>query len=115
MPSLGAKLAAIRMRIKGVSVVNRPAFLPIWLLALTLFVGAAAAQVQPGAPEPSAADRPDVLVQKLSARVIASIEKDKSLQAGDPAPLQKLVEEQIMPFVDFERTTQLALSVTAAC
>ena len=90
---------------------NRLAFLAIWFLALTLFVGARAAQAQPGSSEPSAADRPDVLVQKLSTRVIASIEKDKSLQAGDPAPLQKLVEEQIMPFVDFERTTQLALGI----
>jgi len=94
-----------------VSVVIRPTFLPIWLLALTLFVGAGAAQAQPNTPEPNAADMPEALVQNLTARVIASIERDKSLQAGDPAALQKFVEGQIMPFVDFETTTRLALGI----
>jgi len=84
---------------------------PIWILALTLCVSVAPAQAHPDTSGTNAADGPDAVVQKLTTRVIASIESDRSLQRGDPAALQKLVEDQILPFVDFERTTRLALGI----
>jgi phospholipid transport system substrate-binding protein len=52
---------------------------------------------------------PDVLVRDLSNDVLDSIRKDKSLQSGDPARLNQLVDEKILPHVDFEKMTRLAV------
>jgi phospholipid transport system substrate-binding protein len=52
---------------------------------------------------------PDELVKKLSSDVLDSIKKDKSLQTGDISKLQQLVDEKILPYVNFEKMTQLAV------
>lgn len=85
---------------------------PFWIFALTLFVNAASAHTQPNASGVNAADGPEAVVEKLTTRVITSIEHDKTLQSGDPESLQKLVEEQILPFLDFDRTTRLAAGLS---
>ena len=59
------------------------------------------------APDPSSA--PDELVRKLSTEVLDSIKADKSLQSGDFAKLQQLVDDKILPYVNFEKMTQLAV------
>lgn len=70
-----------------------------------LSAGASAAQNAAQA----AAMQPDALVRSLSAEVLESIRKDKALQAGDFARLQQLVDEKILPYVNFEKMTQLAV------
>ncbi len=67
--------------------------------------GAAAAS----AASSSAAQAPDALVLKLSNDVLESIKRDKSLKAGDQARLNALVDEKILPYVNFEKMTQLAV------
>jgi len=52
---------------------------------------------------------PDALVKKVSNDVLDAIRADKSLQTGDPAKLQSLVDTKVMPVVDFERMTQLSV------
>ena len=52
---------------------------------------------------------PDVLVRDLSNDVLDSIRKDKSLQSGDLARLNQLVDEKILPHVDFEKMSRLAV------
>ncbi|HEU0204514.1 MAG TPA: ABC transporter substrate-binding protein [Burkholderiaceae bacterium] len=82
--------------------------LGVFVVALAL--GATTvALAQSGTAAPAAADAPAALVVKLSAGVIEAVQSDKSLQSGDPAALQKLVEERILPHVDFEKTTRLAV------
>jgi phospholipid transport system substrate-binding protein len=73
-----------------------------------LSTSAALAQATPAAA-PATAGAPDELVRKLSTDVLDSIRSDKALQGGDFAKLQQLIDEKILPYVDFEKMTQLAV------
>ncbi len=78
-------------------------------LALTTPV---AAQTAAAATVPSAAatqKAPEVLVRDLSNEVLETIRKDKSLQSGDLTKLNQLVDQKILPYVNFEKMTQLAV------
>lgn len=81
-------------------------------VALALVAGAAWAQ-SPGTPaaavRPDPRMAPDALVLALSNQVLDTIRADKALQAGDPERLNRLVDETIMPHVNFERMTRLAV------
>ncbi len=70
---------------------------------------AALAQQAAQATAPAANAAPDELIKKLSTDVLDSIKKDKGLQNGDFAKLQQLVDEKILPYVNFEKMTQLAV------
>jgi phospholipid transport system substrate-binding protein len=70
-----------------------------WLLAFSiLFAAPALAQ-----------DSPDQLVQKVTEDVLATIKSDKQLQAGDRQKALKLAEEKVLPHIDFEEATRLAV------
>jgi len=51
---------------------------------------------------------PDELVRKVTADVLASIQSDKQLQAGDRKKALALAEQKILPHVDFREAAQLA-------
>jgi len=75
--------------------------------AALLAAGAASAQAPAAAP--SAAAAPEVLVRDLSTEVLATIKADKALASGDANRVQKLVDEKILPYVEFEKMTRLAV------
>jgi phospholipid transport system substrate-binding protein len=52
---------------------------------------------------------PEALVKKITDEVMAAIKSDKDLQAGDRQKAVKLAEEKILPYVDFEEATRLAV------
>ena len=52
---------------------------------------------------------PEQLVQKITDEVLAAIKSDKALQAGDRQKALKLAEEKVLPYVDFEESTRLAV------
>jgi phospholipid transport system substrate-binding protein len=85
------------------------------VFVLALWAGAvpshAQSAAQAAAPAGAAvtAEAPDALVMKVSKSVIGSVRTDKSLQSGDLSKLQKLVDEQILPYVNFEKMTRLAV------
>ena len=79
----------------------------LWVAAACVITPASAQQPAAAAATQKAA--PDVLVRDLSNDVLDSIRKDKSLQSGDPARLNQLVDEKILPHVDFEKMTRLAV------
>jgi phospholipid transport system substrate-binding protein len=56
-----------------------------------------------------AQDSPDQLVQKVTEDVLATIKSDKQLQAGDRQKALKLAEEKVLPHIDFEEATRLAV------
>lgn len=58
---------------------------------------------------PSASLAPDALIRTLSNDVLDAIKKDKSLQSGDLGKLNALIDEKILPYVNFEKMTQLAV------
>jgi phospholipid transport system substrate-binding protein len=52
---------------------------------------------------------PEELVKKVTADVLAAIKSDKQLAAGDKQKAIKLAEEKVLPHVDFEEATRLAV------
>jgi phospholipid transport system substrate-binding protein len=52
---------------------------------------------------------PDQLVQKITEEVLAAIKSDKQLAAGDKQKALKLAEEKVLPYIDFEDATRLAV------
>jgi phospholipid transport system substrate-binding protein len=52
---------------------------------------------------------PEQLVQKITEEVLTAIKSDKQLAAGDKAKAMKLAEEKVLPYIDFEEATRLAV------
>ena len=52
---------------------------------------------------------PEQLVQKITSDVLAAVKTDKALAAGDRQKAMKLAEEKVLPYVDFEYATRLAV------
>jgi phospholipid transport system substrate-binding protein len=52
---------------------------------------------------------PDDTVKKVTDEVLASIKSDKQLAAGDKQKALKLAEEKVLPYIDFEEATRLAV------
>src|SRR3954465_6794561 len=52
---------------------------------------------------------PDQLVQKVTEDVLAAVKSDKQLAAGDKQKALKLAEEKVLPHIDFEEATRLAV------
>lgn len=69
----------------------------------------AAAPVAAAAPAKWNASAPDELIRTVSNDVLAQIKGDKAIQAGDVSKIAALVDQKIMPFVDFQRMTASAV------
>ena len=52
---------------------------------------------------------PEELVKKITDDVLNAIKSDKQLAAGDTERALKLAEEKILPHIDFEEATRLAV------
>jgi phospholipid transport system substrate-binding protein len=74
-------------------------FLKIFTLCILGFALTAKAQEQ----------SPEQLVQKLTDDILASVKSDKQLAAGDKQKALKLAEEKVLPYIDFEESTRLAV------
>ncbi|MDP5007650.1 MAG: ABC transporter substrate-binding protein, partial [Glaciimonas sp.] len=73
-------------------------YLAVVLAFVTLaFAGVAAAQ-----------EAPDALVKHVSQEVIDGAKANSSIQSGNQQHIFALVEEKIIPHVDFDRMTKLA-------
>jgi phospholipid transport system substrate-binding protein len=71
------------------------------LLTLVVFAFSLTAQAQELAPED--------LVKKVTDDVMASIKSDKQLAAGDKRKALQLAEQKVLPYIDFEEATRLAV------
>lgn len=61
------------------------------------------------APAVHAAEAPDALIRRLSTEMIDRIRTDEQLQAGNLARMSELVDSVLMPHVNFQRMTALAV------
>ena len=52
---------------------------------------------------------PEELVKKVTAEVLDAVKSDKQLAAGDKQKALKLAEEKVLPLIDFEEATRLAV------
>ena len=75
-------------------------------LLVLVVSGAALLSVLPAAAADEAAD---AMVKRLSVEVLDGIKDDKSIQGGDVSRIVKLVDEKIMPNVNFQRMTASAV------
>ena len=82
-----------------------PARLPVLIWTLAAFLC--------WMPVPDAAaatdEAPDALILRVCADVLDAIRSDKAVRAGDFDRVQKLVNERILPYVDFDKMTRLAV------
>jgi phospholipid transport system substrate-binding protein len=75
-------------------------------LAVLLFACSMAAFA--GTAQAAADEAPDVLIKRISLSVLDTAKNDKQIQAGDQQRILQLVEERVLPYVDFQRMTALA-------
>lgn len=60
-------------------------------------------------PAMAADEAADALIKRLSTEILDTIKTDKAIQAGDVARIVALVDTKIMPNVNFQRMTALAV------
>ena len=77
------------------------------LAPLALTITLAAALAGPA----MAAVAPDVLVRDLSVKIIDAVKADPAIQAGDVKKVIALVDEQVLPYLNFQRMTASAVGV----
>ena len=76
------------------------------LLTLCLLLGLSHASHAQAKPDPNAA--PNDFVQQVADQVLAALKADSSVRSGNTARVNQIVDEFILPNVNFEKTTRLA-------
>ncbi|MGB4360304.1 MAG: ABC transporter substrate-binding protein [Rhodoferax sp.] len=75
-----------------------------WLLALTASLSLLAAL-----PVQAADEAPDALISRLTKDALDTLQADKAVQAGDVSRIIELVDEKVMPHLNFQRMTASAV------
>ncbi len=81
-------------------------FLKSASLSLCLLV---AASVGFASSAVAADEAPDQLVKRLSTEILDAAKTDKEIQNGNRTRINDLVENKVLPFIDFNRMTALAV------
>lgn len=58
---------------------------------------------------PQEATTPDGLIKSLVSEVMVSVKADKDIQAGNVPKIIALVDQKIVPYANFQKTTQLVM------
>ena len=74
----------------------------LFALALGMSAGVSAQQT----PNPMAP--PNDFVQQVADQVLAALKADPAARAGDIKRINQIVDEMILPYINFEKTTRLA-------
>jgi phospholipid transport system substrate-binding protein len=78
-------------------------FLTQWLMAMAVSLSAMVT------PAYAVDEAPDALIERLTKDALDTIEKDPSVQAGDVGRIMQLIDEKVMPHLDFQRMTASAV------
>jgi phospholipid transport system substrate-binding protein len=60
-------------------------------------------------PVHAADETPDALIKRVSTDVLETIKKDPSLREGDVSKVNALVNDKVMPYVNFRRMTSASV------
>jgi phospholipid transport system substrate-binding protein len=60
-------------------------------------------------PALAAEEAPDALIDRLTKDALDTIQSDKAVQAGDVARIIELLDQKVMPYLDFQRMTASAV------
>lgn len=74
-----------------------------------LALGALLAGLVVALPAAAQALEPGELVRKITQDVLAAVKSDQALAAGDRQKAIKLAEEKVLPYIDFEEATRIAV------
>ena len=77
------------------------------LASITLLASAPGAALAQEA-KPDARGAPDAFVQQVAEKALQVLKADKELQAGNMRRINQVVDEYLLPYVNFEKTTRLA-------
>jgi phospholipid transport system substrate-binding protein len=83
-----------------------PTLLQRFLCAAVLACTAVAAQAQTAKPDPNGP--PDQLVLIVANQALDALKAGGSTQESDIARINKVVDQYVLPYIDFEKTTRLA-------
>ena len=74
-----------------------------WFVAATVLCATSVgAQAQ-------SAQAPEALIKTVSTDVLDAVKADKTIQAGDVRKVTTLVDQKVLPYVDFQRMTASAV------
>ncbi len=79
------------------------------LLHKLLLVLATSVTFFAAAPVQAADEAPDALIKRLTQEALDIVKTDKAVQAGDVARITELIDEKVMPHLNFERMTRSAV------
>jgi phospholipid transport system substrate-binding protein len=54
-------------------------------------------------------ESPDVMIDRLTKEALDTIQADKAVQAGDVARIIELLDQKVLPYLDFQRMTSSAV------
>lgn len=73
-----------------------------------LIAGYALLSVAQAQSKPDVNAAPNVFVQQVADQALLALKSDSKVRAGDTVRINQIVDEVILPYVDFEKTTRLA-------
>jgi phospholipid transport system substrate-binding protein len=76
-------------------------------LTVVFFGVAHSAEKNPAVKDPE--QNPEALVKQVTEEILQALKTDKQLAAGDRQRVLQLAEEKVMPHIDFEEATRLAV------
>ena len=82
------------------------AFIARFHLLVALALGLTTSVSAQQKPNPMAA--PNEFVQQVADQVLAALKNDTAARSGDIKRINQIVDEMILPYVNFEKTTRLA-------
>ncbi len=62
-----------------------------------------------GLPTAWAQEAPDAFIKRLTTELLDSVKTDPALKSGDPQRLSQLVDQKVMPHLNFQRMTASAV------
>ena len=57
---------------------------------------------------------PTTFVQQIADQALSALKSDAAVKSGDIARINQIVDQFILPYVDFQKTTRLAAGSTGA-
>jgi len=84
--------------------------LAVWTVLLGTALWLLTAQAQPAAapPPPNPKAAPNDFVHAVAQQALYQLKADAQVRAGNTARVNELIDEYLLPYVDFERTTRLS-------
>lgn len=96
----------------------RRMLLALWSVSLFVVAVPAVAQqeqqeqtaqrVSDARQNPEALEAPDQMIRRVTDEVMAAVRENRDIQRGDLESIRRLVDQKIVPHLDFTRTTSLA-------